>query len=338
LEAKVETPDDLMGDNFAATLNKYPGDRTFFTVVGDVVSSTRHPQHSMRPFYAAAVNDGVGTYSGAQTAYVDPTGLAPVVPPEAMSLSDASCDSATEDLTKAQCRDRILEWAVGVPSASTTLPNRCITPETQCNVFGDIFHSQPQMRGKPSDLLPDDTYTTFTTSMALRDTLLYVSTNDGFLHAFLAAPGDPNNKSDIVNHQFAHQERWAFIPPAVLPFYLSMYPGNFTPSGQPAPNSMTRMPVLDGTAILKDVGATQLGSSSSVYPYRLDRKKFSDPVAQEAQTWRTMLLEGFGPLQSGFFALDVTKPARRAMLPGPVLWQLTTDDAQSSLRQDEPES
>lgn len=333
-EAELKDIDDGLGDDFAATLNKYPRDRTFFTVVGDVVSSLRYPQYSIRPYYSAALNDGVGTYSGAQTAYLDPTGLAPAVPPEAMSISDTTCDSATEDLTKSQCRDRILNWAAGVATASTTLPNRCIAPGDKCNVFGDVFHSQPQLRGKPSDFLADDTYAAFATSMALRDSLLYVSTNDGFLHSFLVAPGDPANTSEIVNRQFPHQERWAFIPPAVLPFFLAMYPGNFTVPGQPPPNSTTRMPVLDGTAIIKDVGATQNAGSSSVYPYRLDRKKFPDPASSESQTWRTMLVEGFGPLQSGFFALDVTKPAivTGDATSGPkFLWQLTTDDSGNHL-------
>lgn len=333
--AKVKDLDVNAGDDFAATLNKFPRDRTFFTVVGDAVSATRYPQYSMRPFYTATVNDGVGTYSGSQTSYVDPDSLASAVPPEAMSVADNTCDSAAENLTKTQCRDRILNWAAGLPSASTTLPSRCVSPgDTSCNVFGDVFHSQPQVRGKPSDLLPDDTYTRFVTALNKRDTLLYVSSNDGFLHSFLLAPGDPANTSEIVNRPFAHQERWAFIPPAVLPFFLSMYPGNFTPTGQPPPSATTRLPVLDGTPVLKDVGATQLGGSSSVYPYRLDRKKNADTNASESHTWRTILTEGFGPLQSGFFALDVTQPAivTGDATSGPkFLWQLTTDSAGNHL-------
>jgi type IV pilus assembly protein PilY1 len=334
--ASVQDVEVEQGDDFAATLNKYPRDRTFFTVVGDVISSIRYPQYSMRPYYSATINDGVGTYSGAQSAYVDPSGLASEIPPEAMSISDATCVSATESLNKTQCRDRIVNWIAGVTTSSTTLPNRCASPgTTSCNVFGDIFHSQPQVRGKPSDLLADDTYTTFTTAQSTRDMLLYVSTNDGFLHSFLLAPGDPvTNPGEIVNRQFAHQERWAFVPPAVLPYFLSMYPGNFTPAGQQPPSATTRLPVLDGTPVIKDVGATQLGTSSSTYPYRLDRKKFADSVAQEIQTWRTMLVEGFGPLQSGFFALDITKPkiVTGDNTAGPkFLWQLTTDDAGNHL-------
>lgn len=329
--AKVKDPSTQDGDDFVATLNKYPLDRTLFTVVGDVVGTDmRFPQYSMRPLLDPTAPgyqaDGVGLYKGAQTDFVAPDGLAPLVPPEAMSVSDTTCDTATEDLTKIQCRDRLLNWAVGVPNAATTLPSRCTAPDTSgCNVMGDIFHSLPQIRGKPSDLLADDTYTAFATTYANRDRLLYVSSNDGFLHSFLVSPGDlVNDTAEIVNREFPHQERWAFIPPAVLPFYFSMYPGNNTPVGQPTVTTMSRMPVLDGTAIIKDVGATQVGTS-----YTFDRKRFANAAANEVQTWRTILVEGFGPLQSGYFALDITKPGivTGDATSGPkFLWQLTTDD------------
>src|SRR5262249_47176597 len=130
----LEPPSAGQGDDFAGTLNKFPSDRTFFTFIGDDVNGVRYPQSSMRPWYTTTPSDGVGNYSGLQTAYVAPDGLAPAVVPEAMGVSDTTCDTATENLTKTQCRDRLLNWAAGVPSVSN-LPARCRVPGTSsCNV------------------------------------------------------------------------------------------------------------------------------------------------------------------------------------------------------------
>jgi type IV pilus assembly protein PilY1 len=323
-------PDPAQGDDFAANVNGDPLNRNLFTVVADadsIASSVRHPTYSMRPLLESTVNDGVGHYSGQLTNPLSPQDLPSNVPAPAAGYNDTTCDSATEDLTAAQCRDRLLSWAVGLPSA---LNSRCPKPggllPSDCSVLGDIFHSQVQIRsGRPAEFLRDDSYAAFATSLKDRDNALYVSSNDGFFHSFLLGPADPvANPSRVVDKK-KNNELWAFIPPAVLPFYASMFPGSQA-------KVMSRMPVLDGTPVLKDVVATQGGSAPTAYPYRLERK--SVLASSETETWRTIAIQGFGPLTAGYFALDVTQPTvvKSDATTGPkFLWQLTTDDAGNAI-------
>lgn len=322
-QATVQTPiDPLKGDDFIANVNNDPTNRKLFTVVGAqdaLITSLRHPTYSMRPYLDTTANDGVGNYSGTPTAFLAASDLPASVPPEAMNVNDSTCDTSTQDLNASQCRDRLLQWAVGLPTATPV--SRCPQPgAADCSVIGDIFHSQPQVRvGHPSEFLRDSTYATFANFFAKRDTALYVSSNDGFFHSFLVSPGDPtNNTGRVVDHKF-NNELWSFLPPAILPFYSTMYPGTQS-------TAMTRLPVLDGTPVLKDVGATTSTNFPATYPYRLERVRTA--VSGQTDTWRTLMTQGFGPLTGGYFALDVTSPTidKTDSTTGPrFLWQLTTD-------------
>ena len=63
----------------------------------------------------------------------------------------------------------------------------------RAQAIGDIFHSEPQVRpGVPSDFLQDFELFGFCfhAEQESADTVLYVSTNDGFLHAFTVNPGE----------------------------------------------------------------------------------------------------------------------------------------------------
>ena len=69
-------------------------------------------------------------------------------------------------------------------------------------ILGDIVDNQPVFVGKPYFQYTDPGYTAFKTAQSGRLKTLYVSANDGMLHAFDADTG---------------VERWAFVPTTVMP-------------------------------------------------------------------------------------------------------------------------
>ena len=103
--------------------------------------------------------------------------------------------------------------------------------------------------------------------------------------------------------------------------------------------SLTRIPVLDGTLVIKDVGVTQGTSSvldTSVLPYLYERKKAPNTSLGETHTFRTVMVQAFGHGRGGYFALDITKPSidstnPNTTGPGGSSGTLTTDDAGNQL-------
>ncbi len=67
--------------------------------------------------------------------------------------------------------------------------------------LGDIVHAQPVYVQAPPYSFADSGYDAFKTSQATRAPTVYVSANDGMLHAFDAETG---------------KERWAYVPPIVM--------------------------------------------------------------------------------------------------------------------------
>ncbi|HEU5073717.1 MAG TPA: hypothetical protein VFU02_06080, partial [Polyangiaceae bacterium] len=140
-----------------------------------------------------------------------------------------------------------------------------------------------------------------------RPLVLYTSSNDGFLHAFKVASGDP--KTETTPEQQVtiktQNELWAFIPPAVLTGLQTQYPGS-------------HQVLLDGVPVIKDVVA----SPANVALFERD----ADSARFGASLWRTVLVQAFGGTRGGYFALDITDPVISGGTGGPrFLWQLTTD-------------
>jgi type IV pilus assembly protein PilY1 len=79
---------------------------------------------------------------------------------------------------------------------------------TRTHVLGDIVNAQPLFVKSPFARYVDAGYTAFKTAHASRTPMLYVASNDGMLHAFMADTGT---------------EAWSFIPTMVLPnlFWLA---------------------------------------------------------------------------------------------------------------------
>jgi type IV pilus assembly protein PilY1 len=330
LASTVQPVDVSKGDDFVANLNKDPTatDRLIFSVQPDVVGSgsARHATWSMRPYLEGGVTDGVGHYKGTQTGYDAPANLANEIAPEAMNITTSTCGVGVPVNT---CRTQLVDWHVGLPNAKPV--SRCPhVGAADCSIIGDIFHSLPQLRnGQPNDSLQDDAYLIYSSDNAKRDTVLYTSSNDGFLHAFRVAPGDSNDTNRQVNTN-KNNENWSFIPPAVLPQIQAMYPGTGAPT-------LNRIPALDGVPVIKDVAVTVGGNRqlSSNYPYRFERKRAADGTTNEKHGFRTILVQGYGAKFGGYYAVDITSPTVDTANPtttGPkFLWQLSTDDAGNQL-------
>ena len=287
--------DATKGDDFAANVNSGIGAaRDFYSVEGTTVGANIFSQRTIRP-KATSNPDGISGYGG--TAYHgNATPFNTATPPAAMGIDGTTCPG----LTAAQCRDKYLKWVLGLNNGTPW--HRCLVPGSpDCALIGDIFHSTPRIVGRPQALPRDESYQTFAANNSKRPIMLYTSTNDGFLHAFKVAAGDPADPFKVDTK--SNNELWAFIPPANLPSMPSQYPG-------------THQILLDGTPVIQDVVAkTDPGGG-----YLFERSPVDARSGQG--TWRTVLIQSFGGSRGGFFALDVTDP-----VSGPTfLWQLTTDD------------
>jgi type IV pilus assembly protein PilY1 len=247
------------------------------------------------------------------------------VPSEALAIPAAAYPTGVT--TPDQARTFFLKWLVGV-NPTTDKQHRCKNPPNNCGLFGDIYHSTPQVVGAPSSLLRDESYVRFAGANAKRPIVLYTSTNDGFLHAFKVTSNDPadsgTGSTALANRVEApgNNELWAFAPPAVLPNIYGLYPYN-------------HLNLLDGVAAVRDVVAIEQATPTNP-PVAFERT--AGDARSGGGTWRTILVQGFGSDHGGYFALDVTKPvADDASLSdtskgGPrFLWQLTREAMTSPL-------
>lgn len=135
------------------------------------------------------------------------------------------------------------------------------------HVLGDIVSAQPQYVKKPPFDYTDAGYSDFKIAQAGRAPMVYSGANDGMLHAFDAATGI---------------ERWAYIPPMVLPNLYRLasedYPHN-------------HRYYVDGTPTVVDVCPSAPAS------------------ACDGTQWKTILVAGLNGGGRGFYALDITDPA-----------------------------
>jgi type IV pilus assembly protein PilY1 len=136
--------------------------------------------------------------------------------------------------------------------------------------LADIYHSSPVIVTAPEVDRADESFNQFRNQsvVASRPTVVYVGTNDGVLHAFLA---------DDFAGQAAGTELWGFIPPAVFPNLASA--------------TSSHQILLDGTPVVKDVFRARLQSA-----------------LPDADEYRTVLVVGLRGGGDAYFALDVTDP------------------------------
>ena len=170
--------------------------------------------------------------------------------------------------------------------------------------LGDIYHSSPVLIGPPSsshvdlnlDRTIDTSFTTFRISYATRDRVLYAGSNAGVLHAFHAGTW---TGSDYDTGTGA--ERWAFVPPNLLPQLQDMV--------------STHTYYVDGPPKAADVWLD--GISNDLTPASADNVK-------AANEWHTVLVTGERRGGNAYFALDVTDPGTAATPNPPTyLWTFT---------------
>ena len=210
----------------------------------------------------------------------------------------SNVNGAQRSLTPATCATMLLDYTFAQPTFNG-MPNDFSFVSRAGNAFGSIYHATPQVVGPPGSLLQDPGYVGFAASASpgwgARKTVVYVATNDGLLHAFWT------DETKLENN-----ELWAMLLPGVM--------SNINGGSYPSNYSF----LLDGTPIVKDVVWDRSVSNAS------------DPTV-----WHTMLVAGYGPSQTGYYAVDVTNPDPTGMTSGanpppdpapvgPVFrWQLT---------------
>lgn len=139
-------------------------------------------------------------------------------------------------------------------------------------VLGDLIDSKPSFIGKPTFNYGDPGYQTFRTSNATRKGVVYVGSNDGMLHAFDA---------DTL------EEKWAFVPSAVIPNLWKLADSNY---------SSKHTYYVNGDLTISDV-CVALDCSTAT-----------------AADWRTILVAGLDAGGRGYYALDITNPSAPQLL------------------------
>jgi type IV pilus assembly protein PilY1 len=297
---QAPAPDPTLGDDFAANLNSNTSARAFVALQPDAVVDS---SATIRPYVATTVGDGLGKYSA--VTYPDTAAnVIAKISPTALGLTATSCSynpttgGPSKYLSAALCRDMLFDYTFGQPFS--TNPGDFPFVSRAGIAFGDVFHATPIVVGPPGSLLRDDSYIAFAST----------STKSGSRQQIVYVA-----TNDGLLHAFwadetklENNEIWAMLPPAVMPNLLTSYPSS-------------HQFLLDGSPVVKDVVWDRTVASQG-----------------KAGNWHTMLVAGFGPNQTGYYAVDVTNPYTAGMTPGVVptdppssgpptgpvfMWQLT---------------
>lgn len=147
--------------------------------------------------------------------------------------------------------------------------------------FGDPYHVGLVEVGAPQSLLRDEEYKRFKSEKEDRQSLVYVHSNDGMLHAFLRKKDSKQNPAIP-----AGTEQWAFIPPNVLGYRRLLGLKTNIENGQDA-----------------WVGNDKYSNAK----YLLDGPLVAEDVYFDGE-YHSVLLGSLGRAGAGMYALDVTKP------------------------------
>lgn len=172
---------------------------------------------------------------------------------------------------------------------------------SRVHLLGDIVNSKLNPVGPPTSPYRDATnpgYTAFARAQRDRETVVYVGSNDGMLHAF---GGDTT-----IGTTTGGVEKFAYIPSFVY--------GDNT-------NAST-------------TGLAALGNPNFVHHYMVDGSPHAfdldmkNTLGSPATTneWRTILVGGLGKGGNGYYALDITDPSSwtsESEIAGKVLWEFT---------------
>ncbi|MBX3248948.1 MAG: hypothetical protein KF901_17355 [Myxococcales bacterium] len=173
-------------------------------------------------------------------------------------------------------RNQVINWVHGVGRPSK---------------MGDIYHSSPVVVGPPLEDLADESYNAFRLrpEVASRPKVVYVGTNDGVMHAFLAEDHTVESGPYAGTYQAGH-ELWGFVPPAVFKSLNAARSGHVY--------------TVDGTPVVKDIFFRRGAGESP-----------------DGGQYHTVMIFGLRGGGGAYLALDVTDP-----LEPRFLWQLAHDE------------
>lgn len=166
---------------------------------------------------------------------------------------------AAADVTIANSGSNLVSWLRGGYNAVYRLRE---------SPLGDIIGGAPVYVSKPPFKYTENGYTSFASTNASRAGTVYVAANDGMLHAFDGATGN---------------EKWAYMPSAVLPNLYKLADNNYASNHQY---------LVDGAPTIGDI---YVGGA-----------------------WKTILVGGLGAGGRSYYALDITNPNSPV-----ALWEFT---------------
>jgi len=241
------------GDDFAHNLNSNTGPaRTFIAFEPATITSTGvgDSTATIRPYVAANVGDGLGQYTA--TTYAGPaSAVVQNITPDALNVPANGCaylstqTGTQKTLTQQQCATMLLDFDFA--QSSYAGPPDFSFASRFGNAFGDVYHANPVVVGPPGSLLQDPLYVAFRQAWGTsastravpttcpsgqstcRNTVVYVATNDGLLHAFWA------DETTLENN-----EMWAMLLPQAAASLPTSYPSNHEF-------------LLDGSLVAKDL-------------------------------------------------------------------------------------
>ncbi len=208
---------------------------------------------------------GGGGGGGSSSTYSGPVETGLELQP--FSIANGSLTPQMLDVSTTADRDKIIHW-VEADASSSRNDKR----------LGDIYHSSPVISTPPPRDLPDESYNIFRQlpEVANRPSVVYVGTNDGILHCFVATDTTITSGPHAGTTLHAGDELWGFVPPILL--------------GKLQSAMTSHQWMVDGTPIVRDVFLERL------------------PGDIDANSWHTVLIV---PLRQGgaaYEALDVTDP------------------------------
>ena len=213
-------------------------------------------------------------------------------------------------------RDTIVEWVHGVPGSGR-----------EDERLGDIYHSTPAIVGPLVDDIEDRSYNDWRLGLGhqlspepledltadgwalnRRPRVIYASTNDGIIHAFLAddygatdfTVGNHLDEFSCAGGKDAGTELWGFIPPMFLDDLDDLLSGG------------SKQWFADGSIQVRDLYDVRAFSEDD------GGGGTTDSPAGQTNVWRTVLFLSFRNGGNGVVALDVTNPCKPEFL-----WQFT---------------
>ncbi|WP_439892080.1 pilus assembly protein [Ralstonia sp. 25C] len=170
-------------------------------------------------------------------------------------------------------------------------------------LLGDIVGSKVDAVGPPIAVLSSATnpgYSSFKSTYASRNPVVYVGANDGMMHAFDGTIGQPTSGNEL----------FAYVP-------SFLYQG---PTGTPTVNGLASL----GRAGTNFVHHAMVDATPQAFDVDLARAGGATPSSSSTSDWHTILIGGLGKGGKGYYALDITDPTTittETALAGKVMWE-----------------